>query len=48
VQGTLFDEQKAHRDDFRNMLIWGDNKLVMASLLRAYKGKIDLISLTRP
>ncbi|GAP22802.1 hypothetical protein [Leptolinea tardivitalis] len=43
VQGTLFDEQKAHRDDFRNMLIWGDNKLVMASLLRDYKGKIDLI-----
>jgi len=48
VQGTLFDEQKAHRDDFRNMLIWGDNKLVMASLLRDYKGKIDLIYIDPP
>ncbi len=36
-QLSLFDEdafhRSAHRDDFRNMLIWGDNKLVMASLL---------------
>ncbi len=48
VQGLLFEEQKAHRDDFRNMLIWGDNKLVMASLLRDYKGKIDLIYIDPP
>jgi adenine-specific DNA-methyltransferase len=39
----LFDSEKAHKDDFRNMLIWGDNKLVMASLLKEFKGKIDLI-----
>jgi len=39
----LFDSEKAHKDDFRNMLIWGDNKLVMASLLKDFKGKIDLI-----
>ncbi|MBW1908400.1 MAG: hypothetical protein JRJ11_02495 [Deltaproteobacteria bacterium] len=32
VQGNLFDPAKAHRDDFRNRLIWGDNKLVMSSL----------------
>jgi len=25
------------------MLIWGDNKLVMASLPKDFKGKIDLI-----
>ena len=25
-QQRLFDAEKAHRDDFRNMLIWGDNK----------------------
>ncbi len=25
----LFNSGKAHKDDFRNMLIWGDNKLVM-------------------
>src|SRR3990172_7356665 len=41
--GGLFDTDTAHPDDFRNMLIWGDNKLVMASLLKDFKGKIDLI-----
>ena len=29
IQGSMFDlegfMQKAHRDDFRNLLIWGDN-----------------------
>jgi adenine specific DNA methylase Mod len=28
---------------FRNRLIWGDNKLVMASLLAEFKGRVDLI-----
>jgi hypothetical protein len=36
VQDNLFDPDKAHRDDFRNRLIWGDNKLVMASLLNKF------------
>ena len=31
--GALFDERRAHRDDFRNRLVWGDNRLVMASCL---------------
>lgn len=44
----LFDDHKAHKDDFRNMLIWGDNKLVMASLLKDFKGKIDLIYIDPP
>ena len=48
AQGSLFDEQKAHRDDFRNRLIWGDNKLVMASLLEEFKGAIDLIYIDPP
>ncbi|MBN1842385.1 MAG: site-specific DNA-methyltransferase [Deltaproteobacteria bacterium] len=48
VQGDLFDPLKAHRDDFRNMLIWGDNKLVMASMLKEFKGKIDLIYIDPP
>ncbi|MBW2348969.1 MAG: site-specific DNA-methyltransferase [Deltaproteobacteria bacterium] len=48
VQGNLFDPIKAHRDDFRNRLIWGDNKLVMASLLKEFKGKIDLIYIDPP
>ena len=25
AQGKLFDTKKSHPDDFRNMLIWGDN-----------------------
>ncbi len=47
-QRQLFEPEKAHRDDFRNMLIWGDNKLVMASLLKDFKGKIDLIYIDPP
>ncbi|RJQ43825.1 MAG: site-specific DNA-methyltransferase [Nitrospiraceae bacterium] len=47
-QTGLFDAQKAHKDDFRNMLVWGDNKLVMASLLKDFKGKIDLICIDPP
>jgi len=46
--GDLFNAKKAHPDDFRNMLIWGDNKLVMASLLKDFKGKIDLIYIDPP
>jgi adenine-specific DNA-methyltransferase len=30
------------------MLIWGDNKLVMASLLKDFKGRIDLICIDPP
>jgi adenine-specific DNA-methyltransferase len=48
VQGALFDAEKAHLDDFRNMLIWGDNKLVAASLLKDFRGSIDLIYIDPP
>jgi DNA modification methylase len=48
VQGLLFEPQKSHRDDFRNRLIWGDNKLIMASLLKEFKGQIDLIYIDPP
>lgn len=48
AQGSLFDSQTAHLDDFRNLLVWGDNKLVMASLLKDFKGKIDLIYIDPP
>ena len=47
-QGDLFDTQKAHLDDFRNKLIWGDNKLVIAALLKDYRGSIDLIYIDPP
>ncbi len=48
AQGGLFDVEQAHLDDFRNQLIWGDNKLVMASLLRDFRGQIDLIYIDPP
>ncbi|WP_448560910.1 hypothetical protein [Trichothermofontia sp.] len=44
----LFEQQNPRVDDFRNRLIWGDNKLVMASLLQEFKGKIDLIYIDPP
>jgi adenine-specific DNA-methyltransferase len=34
--------------DTRNLLIWGDNKLVMSSLLTEYAGKIKLIYIDPP
>jgi adenine-specific DNA-methyltransferase len=50
-QLTLFEQQNSRVDDLspaetlreRNRLVWGDNKLVMASLMRSFKGKVDLI-----
>jgi adenine-specific DNA-methyltransferase len=32
-QLSIFEAASKRRDDFRNRLIWGDNKLVCASLL---------------
>ena len=48
AQGQLFDEKKAHRDDFRNRLIWGDNKVTLASLLQEFRGAVDLIYIDPP
>ncbi len=45
---ALFEKQNTRLDDFRNRLIWGDNKLVMASLLKEFKGRIDLIYIDPP
>jgi adenine-specific DNA-methyltransferase len=49
-QLELFEQQNPKQDDFRNRLFacvakpfWGDNKLVMASLMRSFKGKVGLI-----
>lgn len=47
-QLELFEKKSPRRDDFRNRLIWGDNKLVMASLLKEFKGQIDLIYIDPP
>lgn len=48
AQGSLFDERTAHRDDFQNRLIWGDNKLSLAALLGEFRGKINLIYIDPP
>jgi len=47
-QLSLFEAEHKRQDDFRNRLIWGDNKLVMASLLQEFKGKVDLIYIDPP
>lgn len=48
AQGLLWKPESAHRDDFRNLLIWGDNKLAMAALLEKFRGKVDLIYIDPP
>ena len=50
AEGTmeLFAKESRRLDDARNRLIWGDNKLVMASLLAEFKGKVDLIYIDPP
>jgi 16S rRNA G966 N2-methylase RsmD len=47
-QLDLFNKKSKRLDDFRNRLVWGDNKLVMASLLREFKGKVDLVYIDPP
>jgi len=53
VQQTLFDVWEGKEGDtfeagWRNKLIWGDNLLVMGSLLEKFAGKIDLIYIDPP
>lgn len=49
--GALFSGTGAHdkpAESWHNQLIWGDNKLVMSSLLREYAGKIKLVYIDPP
>jgi len=53
VQGGLFDvyegrEGETFEEGWKNKLIWGDNLLVMGSLLEKFAGKIDLIYIDPP
>jgi adenine-specific DNA-methyltransferase len=53
AQTSLFDywggdEGPTFEEGWRNKLIWGDNALVMSSLLQRYAGKIDLIYIDPP
>lgn len=47
-QLEMFERKTKRVDDFRNMLIWGENKLVMASLLKEFKGTVNLIYIDPP
>src|SRR5215467_4759342 len=52
-QSTLFDiwehkEGDTFEEGWKNKLIWGDNLLVMGSLLEQFAGKIDLIYIDPP
>lgn len=53
LQTTLYDlwsngTGESVDSGWKNKLIWGDNKYVIASLLRNYAGKIDLIYIDPP
>lgn len=53
VQGTLFNVYEGKEGDtfeagWKNKLVWGDNLLVMGSLLQRFGGKIDLIYIDPP
>src|SRR2546430_5283806 len=53
LQASLFDVYEGHEGDtfeagWRNKLIWGDNLLVMGSLLEKFAGTIDLIYIDPP
>src|SRR6266542_2875918 len=50
---TLFhiwkgDEGDTFEDGWRNKLVWGDNKVVLSSLLEQFTGKLDLIYIDPP
>lgn len=47
-EGALFRGAGARDDSWRNLLIWGDNKLVMSSLLKEFAGEIKLIYIDPP
>ena len=53
MQASLFDVYEGNEGDtfeegWKNKLIWGDNLLVMGSLLEKFAGKIDLIYIDPP
>ena len=53
VQGGLFEVYDGKEGDtfeagWRNKLIWGDNLLVMGSLLEKFAGKVDLVYMDPP
>ncbi len=48
AQGALFEPEISHRDDFRNRLLWGDNKLILNALRAEFAGRVNLIYIDPP
>ena len=46
--GSLLAGVTQQRSEGRNLLIWGDNKLVMSSLLKDFSGQVQLIYIDPP
>ena len=46
--GSLLQTGAANPEAGRNQLIWGDNKLVMSSLLNELAGQVDLVYIDPP
>lgn len=44
----LFAAKPSGQDEWRNKLIWGDNQLVLASLMAEFAGKVNLIYIDPP
>jgi DNA modification methylase len=48
-KGSMFkNTPSSEEDNWRNKLIWGDNKYAMSALLEQFAGKIDLIYIDPP
>ena len=47
-EGSLLRGDGMRDDSWRNLLIWGDNKLVMSSLLKEFAGHIKLVYIDPP
>jgi len=45
---TLSSWTESQKTEWKNKLIWGDNKLIMSSLLKDFAGKINLIYIDPP
>jgi 16S rRNA G966 N2-methylase RsmD len=45
---NLFGQVGAEDDGWRNQLVWGDNRYVLASLAERYAGQVDLVYIDPP
>jgi hypothetical protein len=48
AQRNFFDDTIAHRDDFRNRLIWGASHIVTSSMVGEFAGSIQVVYIDPP